>query len=83
MSLHSYVDSYKNIPMSINNYSGANYQIATNIIKSSSNNSSSSSNFGCSSSDRSDSLQATSSGSYMTHYYYGSGSDNYVRSCRG
>jgi hypothetical protein len=87
MSYHSYVDSYSNIPLNVNNYTGINYQLAMNVAKIISNSSSSSSsnspssNFGSSPSDKSDSIQATSSGSYMTHYYFGTG--NYVRSCRG
>ncbi len=86
MSLHSYVDSYANIPLNINNYSGVNYQLALSIARSSSNSSPSSpstSNFGTSPSDKSDSIQATSSGSYMTHCYFGNHSANYVTITRG
>jgi|LauGreDrversion4_2_1035121.scaffolds.fasta_scaffold1643912_1 hypothetical protein len=88
MAFHSYIDSYSNIPLNVNNYSGINYQLAMNVARTISNatssspsSNSSSSNFGLSPSDKSDSIQATSSGSYMTHYYFGNG--NYVRSCRG
>jgi hypothetical protein len=85
MSLHSYIDSYANIPLNVNNYSGVNLQLAMSIARTQSNpsspNSSPSSSYGSSPSETSDSYKATSSGSYMTHYYFGNG--NYARSCRG
>ncbi len=69
-------------------YSGANYELALNIAKinaeyKTTNISYKSSYYGISPSERSDSIQASSSGSHMTHCYFGNHSSNYVTITRG
>ena len=87
-------NNYNNIRYNINpsDYSGANYQLALNISRvnaeqarkaSTTASNSSFSRYGSSSSEYSDSIQASSSGSHMSHCYFGSHSSNYVTITRG
>lgn len=86
--------SYTNNKYQINpnNYSGSNYQLALNISRINAEHSSKASTiaskssyygYGISSSDSSDSIQASSSGSHMSHCYFGNHSSNYVTITRG
>ncbi len=88
---NNHIDYYSNIPLNANNFSGWHKDAVNNINNnlyrtpstSSTSSSSSGSYYGISSSEKSDSLNANSSGSYITHCYFGSQSGNYVTTCIG
>lgn len=84
MPYNNHTDYYSNVLLNANNFSGWQKEAVNDINKyRSASVSSSSSYYGSSSSESSDSINANSSGSYMSHCYFGSQSGNYVTSCVG
>jgi hypothetical protein len=86
----SYIHNNPIIKINPSDYSGANYELAMSIAKINAAHgaktmsyTSSHSIYGVSSSDSSDSIQASSSGSHMTHCYFGNHTSNYVTITRG